>query len=138
MGPPELTQRVLYDDISDAFRDAELLARAVDRGLSGSQPLEEALAEYPRERTRAGMPSFELNFRFATLEPPHPEMQALFGALRGNQPETDRFIGRSSGPCRSAEFYEEPDCFLIEKPDVFEIECEGAGLCCLARGPRRG
>jgi len=91
--------------ISDAFRDAELLAEAVDRGFSGRQPLEEALAAYERQRNESALPAFELNFKFATLQPPPPEMQALFGALRGNQPETDRFIGALSGTVPIPEFF---------------------------------
>lgn len=91
--------------ISDAFRDAELLTDAVDRGFSGRQPLEEALAEYERQRNESALPAFELNFRFATLQPPPPEMQALFGALRGNQLETDRFIGAMIGTVPIPEFF---------------------------------
>ena len=54
--------------ISDAFRDAEVLANAVDDGLSGRQPMEDALAEYERQRNELAMPGFELNFQFATLQ----------------------------------------------------------------------
>lgn len=91
--------------ISDAFRDAELLADAVDRGLSGRQPLEAALAGYERQRNESALPAFELNFQFATLEPPPPEMQALFAALRGNQLETDRLIGAITGTVPIPEFF---------------------------------
>jgi flavin-dependent dehydrogenase len=91
--------------ISDAFRDAELLADAVDKGFSGRQPLEEALAEYERQRNQAALPAFELNFQFATLQPPPPEMQALLGALRGNQLETDRFIGAMIGTVSIPKFF---------------------------------
>jgi flavin-dependent dehydrogenase len=91
--------------ISDAFRDAELLAQAVDRAFSGSQPLEEALADYERRRDQASMPSFELNFQFATLQPPPPQMQALFGALRRNQADTDRLIGAMTGTVPIPEFF---------------------------------
>src|SRR5262245_28728574 len=91
--------------ISDAFRDAELLAAAVEAGLSGRQPLDSALAEYERQRNEAARPAFELNFQFATLLPPSPEMRALFGALRGNQPETDRFIGAMVGTVPIPEFF---------------------------------
>lgn len=91
--------------ISDAFRDAELLAHAVDSGFSGRQPLEEALAAYERQRNESALPAFELNFRFATLQPPPPEMQALFGALRGNQMETDRLIGAIAGTVPIPEFF---------------------------------
>lgn len=91
--------------ISDAFRDAELLANAIDRGFSGRQPLEEALAEYERQRNESALPAFELNFQFATLKPPPPEMQVLFGALRGNQLETDRLIGAIIGTVPIPEFF---------------------------------
>lgn len=39
--------------ISDSFRDAQLLADAIHAGLSGPLPLDEALAEYERERDEA-------------------------------------------------------------------------------------
>jgi flavin-dependent dehydrogenase len=95
--------------ISDAFQDAELLADAVDKGFSGRQPLEEALGEYERQRNRASMPSFELNFQFATLQPPPAEMQALFGALRGSQLETNRLIGAMVGTVPIPEFFAPPN-----------------------------
>jgi flavin-dependent dehydrogenase len=95
--------------ISDAFRDAELLADAVDKGFSGRQLLEEALAEYETQRNQTSMPSFELNFQFATLLPPPPEMQALFGALRGNQLDTDRLIGAIIGTVPIPEFFAPPN-----------------------------
>jgi flavin-dependent dehydrogenase len=91
--------------ISDAFRYAELLAEAIDKGLSGRQPLDEALEEYERQRNEAAMPSFEMNFELATLQPPPPEMQALFGALRGNQTETNRLVGAMVGTVPIPEFF---------------------------------
>jgi flavin-dependent dehydrogenase len=94
----------LAQGISDAFRDAEALAEAVDSGFSERQPLEDALAEYERQRNESAMPGFELNFQFATLQPP-PEMQALFGALQGRQSETNRFIGAISGIVPVTEFF---------------------------------
>jgi flavin-dependent dehydrogenase len=41
---------ILALGITDAFRDAELLTEAVDAGLSGRQPLAEALAGYESTR----------------------------------------------------------------------------------------
>jgi hypothetical protein len=67
--------------------------------------LEDALANYERQRNESAMPSFELNFQFATLQPPPPEVQSLFGALRGNQPATDRFIGAMIGTVPIPEFF---------------------------------
>lgn len=91
--------------ISDAFRDAELLADAIDSGFSGRQPLMEALTQYEHQRNESALPAFELNFQFATLQPPPPEMQALFGALRANQLEADRFIGAMVGTVPIPEFF---------------------------------
>jgi flavin-dependent dehydrogenase len=83
--------------ISDAFRDAEQLAEAVDAGLAGTRPVEEAMAEYERRRNELAFPIYEFTSQLASLEPPPPEMQQLFGALRGNQPDTDRFLGVLTG-----------------------------------------
>jgi 2-polyprenyl-6-methoxyphenol hydroxylase-like FAD-dependent oxidoreductase len=91
--------------ISDAFRDAELLAQAVDAGLSGRQPVEQALAEYERQRNAVAMPSYALTRQLAALQPPPPEMQQLFGALLHNQHETDRFFGALAGSVPIPEFF---------------------------------
>ncbi len=91
--------------ISDAFRDAERLAAALDEGFSGNKPLEEALAEYERSRNEKVMPMYEFNCEMASLEPPLPEMQQLFAALRGNQAEMDRFFGVLAGTVPVPEFF---------------------------------
>jgi flavin-dependent dehydrogenase/acyl-CoA-binding protein len=91
--------------ISDAFRDAELLASAIDAGLSGRQPLDEALAEYERDRNEAAMPAYELNYQMASLRPQHPTMERLYAALTGNQADTDRFIGAVMGTVSIPEFF---------------------------------
>jgi 2-polyprenyl-6-methoxyphenol hydroxylase-like FAD-dependent oxidoreductase len=91
--------------ISDAFHDAELLVTAVDEGLSERQPLEETLAGYERERNAWAMPRYELNYRLATLQPPPPDMQQLFGALVGNQAQTNRLFGALLGTVPIPEFF---------------------------------
>jgi flavin-dependent dehydrogenase len=91
--------------ITDAFRDAELLAEAIDTGLSERRTLDEALGNYERKRNEAAMPWYELNLQFARLEPPPPHMQQLFAALRGNKMEADRFIGTITGTVPVPEFF---------------------------------
>jgi flavin-dependent dehydrogenase len=112
--------------IADAFRDAELLAEAVDDGFSGRLPpgvsgaeppsgggwgtarvpqVEQALAGYERRRNEASLPLYELTCQLATLQPPPPEMQQLFGALHGNQEQTDRFFGAIAGTVPVPEFF---------------------------------
>lgn len=95
----------LAQGISDAFRDAELLAEAVDAGLAGRQPLDEALADYERQRNLAAMPHYELDCQLASLEPPPPEMQQLLTVLSGNPTETTRFLGSLQGTVPIPEFF---------------------------------
>ena len=91
--------------ITDAFRDAELLAAAIDAGFSGQRPLSEALANYERQRNEHVLPMYEFTCQLASFEPPSPEMQQLFGALSGNQVETNRFLGTIAGTVPIPEFF---------------------------------
>lgn len=90
--------------ITDAFFDAELLAAAVDAGLSGRQPLIEALAGYEQQRNERAMPLYELAIQSVTFEPVQPEQMMLLHALRGNQADTDRFLGLVCGITSMEEF----------------------------------
>jgi hypothetical protein len=81
------------------------VAEAIDAGLSGRRSLKEALADYERRRNEAVMPMYELNCHLASLEPPPPQMQQLFGALSGNQAETDSFLGTIAGTVPIPEFF---------------------------------
>ncbi len=94
--------------LSDAFRDAELLADALDAGFTGARPLDEALAEYERRRNEETRPLYELTHEFATLAPPSPEQQELFAALRDDREQTDRFLGVVAGTVRAADFFGAP------------------------------
>jgi len=79
--------------ISDAFRDADELAAAIDAGLSGGGPLEQSPAYYARRRDESVMPMYELTAELATLEPPSPAMQHRFATMRGDQEAISRFLG---------------------------------------------
>ena len=84
--------------ISDAFRDAELLATALDDGFSGNDDLERALSAYERQRNRATLPTYKLYTTYiSTLEPLTPEFREFVRALQGNQPAIDRFLGSLVG-----------------------------------------
>ena len=48
---------------------------------------------------------YDYTCELAALEPPPPEMQALFAALRGNQADTDRFLGTIAGTVSIPEFF---------------------------------
>jgi flavin-dependent dehydrogenase len=79
--------------ISDAFRDAELLAGAVVTGLGGTRPLDAALAGYQRARDKASRPVYDFTARLARLAPPTPAERDLFRAVARNGAAADRFIG---------------------------------------------
>jgi hypothetical protein len=44
---------------------------------------------------------------FARCEPPPPEMQALMGALQGNQEDTNAFLGCIAGTTHIPQFFAE-------------------------------
>ncbi len=95
---------ILGHGISDAFRDAALLADAVDRGLSGAEPLRAALVGYERQRNEIEQPRYQYSLQHAALDAPTPELVALFTALAANPRETRRFFGTYAGTVPVAEF----------------------------------
>ncbi len=91
--------------ISDAFRDAELLAAAIDDGLAGRRPLEASLAAYEQQRNAAALRGYEEACQFATLAPPTRGTRELRAALAGNQAEIDRFLTMFVGTTPAADYY---------------------------------
>jgi flavin-dependent dehydrogenase len=97
----------------DAFRDAELLAGAVDRGLRGNLSTE--LLGYQRERDTAAMPMYEHTATLANVEvPPPAEVQALIGMVAGNARQTSRFLGLIAGSVPIPEFFSPESLAAIE------------------------
>jgi 2-polyprenyl-6-methoxyphenol hydroxylase-like FAD-dependent oxidoreductase len=90
--------------ITDAFRDAGLCAAAADQAFAGARPFNDAMDEYQRTRDQHALPMYEFTCQLATLEPPPPEMQQLFGAIRGNQAAMDGFVQMNAGTISPAEF----------------------------------
>jgi 2-polyprenyl-6-methoxyphenol hydroxylase-like FAD-dependent oxidoreductase len=96
----------LAQGIANAFRDAELLAEAIDAGLSGQRPLDDALAGYEQHRACSGLPSYEFTTRLAGLEPPGAEMIAVLRSVRSNPERTERFLGLLAGSVAVSEFFD--------------------------------
>lgn len=61
---------ILAHGMSDAFRDAQLLADAVENGISNTCSLQEALADYEHRRNEDAAPLYEFNCQMAKLEAP--------------------------------------------------------------------
>jgi flavin-dependent dehydrogenase len=91
--------------MTDALLHAEMLAKAVLKGLSGSYPLQASLSDFHRRRDEAATPMYRLTNDLARLAPPTPEMAALVGALQGNAAATRRFLGVMSGTVPVAAFF---------------------------------
>jgi 2-polyprenyl-6-methoxyphenol hydroxylase-like FAD-dependent oxidoreductase len=90
--------------INNAFLDAELLVEAIDSGFTGRRPLEEAMQEYQASRDQRTMALHHFTTGLATLEPPPPEIQQLFGALHGNREATNQFYSAITGSLPLPEF----------------------------------
>lgn len=88
---------VTAQGISDAFLDAEVLTQAIDDGFTERRPMDEALAEFETQRNERVGPMYHFTLEIASLEPPSPELQALFGALRDNQDASDQFFAAITG-----------------------------------------
>jgi hypothetical protein len=91
--------------ILDAFRDAELCAKALDESLSGARSFDNAMAEYQRLRDEQGGAMYDFTCELATLEPPPSELQQLLQAVHGNQAAMDGFARLNAGTISPAEFF---------------------------------
>jgi hypothetical protein len=63
------------------------------------------MSEYQSERDRQVMPIFDFTCKFAMLAPPTPQMQQLFGAVKGNQEAMDGFAQVISGVRSPADYF---------------------------------
>jgi 2-polyprenyl-6-methoxyphenol hydroxylase-like FAD-dependent oxidoreductase len=93
--------------ITDSFRDAGYLADALDAGLGGAAPMEEALADYEHRRNEFAMPMYEFILGLASMEAPTPEMQQLFFALQGNDEGIRDLFGVIDGTVPMQQFFSE-------------------------------
>jgi flavin-dependent dehydrogenase len=91
--------------VTDAFRDADLLAAAIGDVLSGGVSFDTALADYQRRRDTAVLPIYRYTSERARLAPPSPEAQRLFAGLVDNQHQQDRFAGLTAGITPFDEFF---------------------------------
>jgi flavin-dependent dehydrogenase len=91
--------------ITDAFRDAEAVASALDETFAERRSFDDAMADYQRARDEEALPIYGFTCDFAKLEPPPPEMQQLIGAMQGNQEAQDGFVSVMAGTLPAPEFF---------------------------------
>jgi 2-polyprenyl-6-methoxyphenol hydroxylase-like FAD-dependent oxidoreductase len=92
--------------INDAFRDAELVATAIDDAAAGRRDYAEGMADYQRLRDQEAGPVYEFTDEFAQLEPPPPELLQLIGAMHGNQEAMDAFVSVQAATLAAPEFFD--------------------------------
>jgi flavin-dependent dehydrogenase len=112
---------VLALGISDALRDAELLAGALDDGLSRRHPMRDAMESYESRRNKASLDLFHTNLAAAKLGPPRERERALRAALRGCPEDTRQFFLAREG--------------LIPQQAFFSDENLGRIMACAAARP---
>ena len=91
--------------ISDAFRDADLCAAALDDWFAGRRPFDEVMSEFQRQRDEQSAPMFELTCNFASFEPPPPEMQQLLGATAASRDAQQQFVSMMAGTLPVPSFF---------------------------------
>jgi 2-polyprenyl-6-methoxyphenol hydroxylase-like FAD-dependent oxidoreductase len=92
--------------ISDAFRDAELCATALDEVFDGGRSFDDAMSAYQQARDAHALPMYEFTTQLATLEPPPPEVEQLLAAVAGNPDAMDAFASVYAGTMSPVEFFD--------------------------------
>ena len=98
----------LAHGIADAFRDAELLAEAIDVGLSGLRPLDEALADYERHRNAGSHAELRAHHppgQPASL-PAHRDDRPVSPPIQGDPDSDLRFLGLLAGSVPVSDFFD--------------------------------
>ncbi|MEU9087813.1 NAD(P)/FAD-dependent oxidoreductase [Streptomyces sp. NPDC048357] len=91
--------------IQDAFRDAELCVRALDRTFTGRRTFDAAMKEYQESRDGQVLPMYEFTTELATLDPPPPRMLRVLDAVSRSGPAMDGFARVAAGVTSPAEFF---------------------------------
>ena len=91
--------------MSDALRGAELLAAAVDEGMTGRERMEGALADYERRRNEASIADYRENLTLARMTPMPPDVLALRAALRHDPEQATRFWMARMGMIPREQFF---------------------------------
>lgn len=92
--------------MSDAFRDAELLATALAAAFAGTASFAGALGGYQSARDAQSLPTYDFTCQIAAMEPPPPELQQLLAGIHGNQDAMDLFCRVNAGIASPAELFQ--------------------------------
>ncbi|MDI1260991.1 NAD(P)/FAD-dependent oxidoreductase [Aquabacterium sp.] len=91
--------------ITNALRDADLLAELLHQGLSGPGDLGDTVAAYAARRDAVAVPLHLFSQNMASLAPPTDDVIQLFTGLAHNQPQADRYFGVFGQTVSPADFF---------------------------------
>jgi 2-polyprenyl-6-methoxyphenol hydroxylase-like FAD-dependent oxidoreductase len=97
---------VTAQGITDAFRDAEALAAALDDVFTGRRSEGAALGSYQASRDAATSAMFDLTCQLASPEPPDDETAALFGLIAGDRDASTEFASVLAGSMAVEVFFD--------------------------------
>lgn len=97
---------ITFQGISDAFRDAELCATAVDEAFEGGRPYADAMAAYHHTRDEQVLPIYGITTHLGGFEPPEPGLLELMAAVHGVQEGMDAFVSVIAGTSPPGGFVE--------------------------------
>ena len=92
--------------ISDAFRDADLLADAIDAGLTGAASMEEALAGFASERDDEALPWYRWTQQLGRLEELTAPARAILEGIAADRRLADRYCGLTAETVRPEELFD--------------------------------
>jgi flavin-dependent dehydrogenase len=90
--------------ITDAWRDAGLLADALDAALSGREHEQTALAAYEQSRNAASRQLYDFTCQAATLDI-DPVMEGIIRVLSGDRAQANRLFGVIAGTVPVDDFF---------------------------------
>jgi 2-polyprenyl-6-methoxyphenol hydroxylase-like FAD-dependent oxidoreductase len=91
--------------IGHAFRDAELVADAIESAVGGRTTMDAAMASYQQRRDAETKPMFDFTLDIAAFGPPRPEQLALMRTIEDRPDEVSRFLGVVSGATPIPEYF---------------------------------
>jgi flavin-dependent dehydrogenase len=91
--------------ITDAFRDAELLATAIDEAFSGARSYDEAMAAYQSERDADAGPAYMRTMEMASLRPAPEPLASVFKAVPHNPDDLRQLLGVVAGSVPFGQFF---------------------------------
>jgi flavin-dependent dehydrogenase len=98
---------ITAEGITDAFRDAERFSEAINQGLVGEMPMDDALAAAQKQRDDAVLPFYEFTLGVATFQELPPPTVELLKAVASDPNAVARFLAIAGGSLTPAEFFSE-------------------------------